>query len=172
MPNPEIILGIRLLILDVDGVMTDGSLVYTLNGEELKIFDAKDGQGMKFWSRAGHAAGIITGRSSPLVERRAAELDIAHVEMGAKIKMPALERVMAAAGVTPAEVAMVGDDLPDVPLIRKVALGIAVADAVDEVKEAADLVTTKPGGKGAVREVVEFILKYQGRWDGVMERYL
>jgi len=171
-PDPETIAKLRFLILDVDGVMTDGSICYTSSGEEMKTFDVKDGAGMKYWARAGHRAGIITGRSSPMVERRAKELDIGFVIMNAKFKLPALEEMLAIAGVEPAEVAMVGDDLPDLPLIRRVGFGVAVADAVDEVKEAAAMVTERKGGRGVVREVVEFILKSQGRWDAIMERYL
>lgn len=171
-PTPESVAGIRFLILDVDGVMTDGSITYTSSGEELKSFNVKDGAGMKYWARAGHAAGIITGRSSPVVLRRAKELDIAFVEMDAKSKLPALEAMLSAADVSLAEVAMIGDDLPDLPLIRRVGLGIAVADAVEEVKDAAAMITHTPGGRGAVREAVEFILKSQERWDGIMERYL
>lgn len=172
LPLQENVLPIRFLILDIDGVMTDGTITYTSSGEELKSFDVKDGQGLKFWERAGYAAGVITGRSSPIVERRARELGIAFVEMGAKFKLPAFEKMIAEAGVRPEEVAMIGDDLPDYPLIIRAGLGVAVADAVEEVKEAAAMVTEKPGGRGAVREVVDFILKSQGRWEAVMERYL
>ncbi len=162
---------IRFLVLDVDGVMTDGKVTYGANGEEFKSFNIKDGQGLKFWSRVGYGAGIITGRTSPIVERRAAELDIAHVVMDAKDKLPEFRKMLAAAGVSPDEVAMIGDDMPDVPLLRHAGLGTAVADAVQEVKEAADIVTNKKGGRGAVRELIEFILKTQGRWTSVLERY-
>ncbi len=171
-PPLEKILPLRFLVLDVDGVMTDGAIVYSSNGEEWKAFNVKDGAGIKYWLRAGHSAGIITGRASPVVLRRAKELDITLVEMNAKQKAPALERMLAAAGVKPEEAAMIGDDLPDLPIFRRVGLAVAVADAVDEVKEAADLVTTRKGGKGAVREVIEYLLKAQDRWGGIMERYL
>lgn len=171
-PAPEILAPIRFLVLDVDGVLTDGSITYDANGGELKTFDVKDGAGLKYWVRAGHAAGIITGRSSPMVLRRAEELDIRLVEMNAKNKAPALERMLAAAGVTLAETAVIGDDLPDLPLIRRAGLGIAVADAVQEVREAAGLVTNNRGGRGAVREAIEYILRVQGRWDGILARYL
>ena len=169
---PGAFASIRFLVLDIDGVMTDGSITYTSAGEELKTFNVKDGAGLKYWTRAGHAAGIITGRSSPMVLRRARELDIELVEMDAKNKLPAFERMLAAAGVAPEETAVVGDDLPDIPLITRAGLGIAVADAVEEVRDAAALVTKTEGGRGAVREVVELILKTQGRWAGIMERYL
>ncbi len=170
--NPEALQAIRFLMLDVDGVMTDGSIIYTNSGEEAKVFDVKDGAGLKYWVRAGHAAGIVTGRGGAMVERRAAELDIAYLEMGALQKLPAFDRILAAAGVRPDEVAMIGDDLPDLPILRRVGFPVAVADAVDEVKDAAALVTERSGGKGAVREVIEYILRAQGRWDGIMERYL
>lgn len=170
--NFEKILPIRFLILDIDGVMTDGSITYTSSGEELKTFNVQDGAGLKYWDRAGHAAGIITGRSSPMVERRAEELGIQYCEMGAKIKLPAFEQMLSRAGVTPEETAMLGDDLPDLPLIRRAGFGLAVRNAVGEVKEAADYITNKTGGQGAVREVIELILKAQGRWDAIMARYL
>lgn len=172
LPPFETLSRIRFLVLDVDGVLTDGSIWYSSSGEELKAFDAKDGAGLKYWRRAGHAAGIVTGRSSPMVLRRAAELDIELVEMNAKIKVPAFERMLEQAGVRPEETAVIGDDLPDYPLIIRSGLGVAVADAVGEVKDAAEYVTEKPGGRGAVREVIELILKAQGRWDAILARYI
>lgn len=175
MINPEIqrkILPIRFLILDVDGVMSDGKIIYGSNGEELKFFDAKDGAGLKYWRRAGHEAGIITGRASPMVMRRAEELDIARVVMGSKAKLPAFEQLLAEAGLFPHEVAVMGDDLMEMPLLARAGLGIAVADAVDEVREAADMVTERKGGHGAIREAIELILKIQGLWPEIMKRYL
>ena len=169
--DAESLARIRFLILDVDGVMTDGSIIYTASGDELKCFNVKDGAGLKYWQRAGHRAGIITGRSSPVVERRAAELGIEFLEMNAKNKLPAYDRMLGQAGVRPEEVAMIGDDLPDYPLIVRSGLGIAVADAVEEVKDAADLVTHTAGGRGAVREVIDLLLKAQGRWDAILQRY-
>lgn len=168
----EKILPIRFLVLDIDGVMTDGSISYASSGEEVKTFNVKDGAGLKYWMRAGHAAGIITGRSSPMVERRAEELGIGYCEMGAKTKLPAFEKMLARAGVSPGETAMIGDDLPDMPLVREAGFGVAVRDAVEELREMADFVTEKEGGRGAVREVVELVLRSQGRWDAIMERYL
>lgn len=168
---PKNIEKIRFLVLDVDGVLTDGSIWYGSSGEEFKGFNVKDGAGLKYWRRAGHAAGIVTGRSSPMVLRRAAELDIREVAMDAKTKLPAFEELLEKAGVTPEETAVVGDDLPDLPLIRRAGLGIAVADAVREVKDAATVITKRKGGRGAVREAIEFILKAQDRWEDIMERY-
>lgn len=172
LPPPEILSNLRLLLMDVDGVLTDGSIIYTSAGEEVKTFNVKDGAGVKYWTRAGHAAGIITGRSSVMVERRASELGIRHLEMGQKAKLPAFEKVLAAAGATPEQTIMIGDDLMDLPLLRRVGFGVAVADAVGDLKDAAHFVTEAKGGKGAVREVVELVLKAQGRWDTIMERYL
>ncbi len=171
-PDQEKLLPLRFLVLDVDGVMTDGSITYASDGGEVKSFNVKDGAGLKYWARAGRRAGIITGRSSPVVARRAEELGIEFLVMDAKNKLPAFEAMLAQAGVRPEEVAMIGDDLPDLPLIRRAGFGVAVADAVDEVREGADWVTAKKGGRGAVREVVELVLKSQGLWDGIMERYL
>lgn len=163
---------IRFMILDVDGVMTDGAIIYTAEGDELKSFDVKDGAGIKYWLRVGHGAGIVTGRSSPAVMRRAKELGIDLVEMNAKNKLPAFRKILEKAGVTPEETVVVGDDLPDYPLVLRAGLGVAVADAVDEVREVADMVTEKRGGHGAVREVVERILKAQNRWQDILARYL
>lgn len=172
LPNVEAIAAIRFLLVDIDGVMTDGSICYSSSGEEIKTFDVKDGTGIKYWIRAGHTAGIVTGRASPMVLRLAEDLGITHVAMNAKQKLPVFADMLQKAGVSPEEVAMIGDDLPDYPLVLRAGLGVAVADAVDEVKDVADLVTKKKGGHGAVREVVEYILKAQGRWDAIMERYL
>lgn len=169
--DPEKIHPIRFLVLDVDGVMTDGVVAYSSSGEELKFFNVKDGAGLKYWTRAGHAAGIITGRTSPVVERRAEELDVKFVQMGAKNKLPVFEAMLAAAGVEPHEVAVIADDLPEIPLMRRAGLAIAVADAVPEVKDAAAVVTKKKGGKGAVREAIELILKEQDKWEGILSRY-
>lgn len=165
------ILNVRFLVLDVDGVMTDGKIGYTANGDEWKAFDSKDGVGIKYWIRAGHRAGIITGRTSPAVERRAEELGVEFVAQNAKIKLPVFMQMLSDAGVTAAETAAMGDDLADIPLIREAGVGIAVADAVEEARDAALWVTEKNGGMGAIREVIETILKAQGRWEGILGRY-
>ncbi len=171
-PSQATLERIRFLILDVDGVMTDGSITYTSSGDEIKTFNCKDGPGIKYWVRSGHAVGIISGRESVMVSRRAKELGIAFLKMNEKLKLPAFESMLAEAGVEPDEVAMIGDDLLDLPILRRVGLPIAVADAVDEVKEVAAWITALPGGRGAVREVTDVILKAQGKWDAVMARYL
>jgi 3-deoxy-D-manno-octulosonate 8-phosphate phosphatase (KDO 8-P phosphatase) len=162
---------IRLLICDVDGVLTDGGIIYGTDGLEIKKFHVRDGSGLKFWIRAGHQAAVLSGRESPVVERRAAELGIRLVEQGAKEKLPALERILAAADCPAAEAAYIGDDLPDLPVFHKVGLRVAVADAVAELRREADLVTRAAGGRGAVRELIELLLKAQGRWSGIMARY-
>lgn len=163
---------IRFLILDVDGVLTNGRIIYGSGGDDVKAFDVKDGAGLKFWRRAGHAAGIISGRSSETIPRRAKELDIELVAMDAKDKLPVFEAMLRQAGVRPEETAVIGDDLMDLPLITRAGLGVAVADAVEELKDAATYVTKKKGGRGAVREAIEAILKSQGRWEAILSRYI
>jgi 3-deoxy-D-manno-octulosonate 8-phosphate phosphatase (KDO 8-P phosphatase) len=162
---------IEMLVLDVDGVLTDGSIVYSDRGEELKAFHVRDGSGLKFWLQLGKRAGIITGRSSPAVARRAQELGLTAVAQGAEDKGVAYDRMMREQGLDTAAVCCVGDDLPDVPLLSRSGLGVAVADACAEAKAAAHHVTTAAGGRGAVREVVELILRSQGRWHEVLARY-
>lgn len=171
LPEMDNISSIRFLLLDVDGVMSDGKIGYTNNGDEIKSYDSKDGVGIKYWLRAGHQAGIITGRTSPTVTRRGEELGISLITMLAKDKLPAAEKMLAEAGVAFSEVVVMGDDLPDIPLIRRAALGVAVGDAVQEVKDAARCVTMNKGGYGAVRETIEAVLKAQNRWQGILDRY-
>ncbi len=163
---------IRLLICDVDGVLTDGRIIFDASGVECKEFHVRDGAGLRYWIRAGHQVALLTGRETAATARRAAELGIVLVEQGATDKLPALARLLAAAGCAASEAAYVGDDLPDLPVMRKVIFAAAPADAADEVRAAADYVTAAPGGAGAVREVVELLLKAQNRWAGIMERYL
>ena len=162
---------IDLLILDVDGVLTDGSIAYTDAGAELKTFHVRDGSGLKLWAKLGKKAGIITGRRSGIVDRRAAELDIASVIQGADNKHAALTQMLASLGMEADRVCAMGDDLPDVPVLRTCGLAVAVADACAEAKEDADYVTRAPGGRGAVREVIELILRAQGRWQEIIARY-
>jgi len=156
----------------VDGVLTDGSLHYTSSGEEMKSFDIQDGLGIKLLQGAGVTVAIVTGRRSPMVERRAAELGIRHLVQGAEDKLEAFEHLLAETGLSAAEAACMGDDLPDVPLLRRCALGITVPDAPEAVKAHAALVTRRRGGRGAVREACELILAAQGRLDQALERYL
>lgn len=170
--DPGVIQPVTALILDVDGVLTNGGIQYASDGQELKTFHVRDGSGIKYWCRAGHQAALLSGRESSMVALRATELGIETVVMGAKDKLPALEGILKNLQVSVQQCAYVGDDLPDIPVLRAVGLGIAVADAAEEVKETALAVTERPGGAGAVREVVEFLLKAQGRWDGILARYL
>jgi 3-deoxy-D-manno-octulosonate 8-phosphate phosphatase (KDO 8-P phosphatase) len=174
LPQKELaayVAAIELLILDVDGVLTDGSVVYAEDLWEIKAFHVRDGSAIKWWRQAGKRVALISGRSSAAVARRAAELGIDHLVQGADAKLPALRTILAATGSRPDQVCAVGDDLPDLPLLRNVGLAAAVADAADEVRQAAHFVTSAPGGRGAVREVVEVLLKGQGRWQPVVERY-
>jgi 3-deoxy-D-manno-octulosonate 8-phosphate phosphatase (KDO 8-P phosphatase) len=156
---------IELLLLDVDGVLTDGSIVYTAEGNEIKRFHVRDGSGLKFWHALGKRSAIISGRRSPAVERRALELGIAPVCQGCAAKLPALEVLLAESGLRPEQVCAIGDDLPDLPVLRHSGLAIAVADACAEVRAAAHYTTRRPGGNGAVRDAIEWLLRLQGLWD-------
>jgi 3-deoxy-D-manno-octulosonate 8-phosphate phosphatase (KDO 8-P phosphatase) len=162
---------IEMLVLDVDGVLTDGRIVYSDGGEELKAFHVRDGSGLKFWMQMGKRVGIITGRSSPVVARRAAELGVTAVIQGAEDKRVAFDRMLREQGLEPAAICCMGDDLPDVPLLRRSGLAVAVADACADARAAAHHVTIASGGRGAVRELVEWILQAQGRWHEVVARY-
>jgi 3-deoxy-D-manno-octulosonate 8-phosphate phosphatase (KDO 8-P phosphatase) len=162
---------ISLLLLDVDGVLTDGSVLYADDGAELKRFHVRDGSGLKFWRETGNRAAIVSGRSSAAVERRARELGIAPVLQGRSDKGAALDELLADLKVDPERVCAIGDDLPDRPVLRRVGLAVAVADACAEVREAAHYVTTAPGGRGAVRETIEWLLKLRGEWATVVARY-
>ncbi|OGI03080.1 MAG: hypothetical protein A2104_06330 [Candidatus Melainabacteria bacterium GWF2_32_7] len=149
---------IKLIAFDVDGVLTDGSITYTDKGEEIKTFDAKDGHGMASLRVNGFITAIITARSTPIVEKRAKDLDVVHVYQGAKRKIVALEELINIYKLDFSEIAYVGDDMPDVCILEKVGLACCPADAVDEVKNLCHFISTKPGGKGAVREVSDFII--------------
>ena len=162
---------IDLLVLDVDGVMTDGKVILTPAGEEIKEFHARDGAGIKYWRRVGKKVAIITGRGSPVIAARAKELEVDAFRINAKAKLPAYREVLAELGVTPDRTAVMGDDLPDLPLLRRCAFPVAVADAVSELRAAAAYVTQACGGQGAVREVIELILKNTGDWQTILSRY-
>jgi 3-deoxy-D-manno-octulosonate 8-phosphate phosphatase (KDO 8-P phosphatase) len=163
---------IKLLLMDCDGVLTDGRLWLMADGDEQKAFHARDGQGISLCHHAGLKTGIITGRTSSAVERRAQDLKMSYVRQEAKDKIKALDEILALAGVSANECAFIGDDVADIPVMQRVALAIAVADAVPETKQAAHYVTELKGGHGAVREVCDLILKAQGKWDEVMSRFL
>ena len=163
---------VKLLLLDCDGVLTDGRITPSEGGEELKSFHTRDGHGLVLLHHAGLRSGIISGRTSRLVELRAADLGVTFVRQGALDKIEVFKSLLAEAGVSPEQVAYVGDDVVDIPLMRRCALGVAVADATPDTLEAAHYVTSLHGGSGAVREVCELILKAQGRWEELMKRYL
>ena len=162
---------IKLLLMDCDGVLTDGRIWLTDDGMDQKSFNTHDGLGLALLHRAGLRSGVISGRTSRGLERRAGELEIQFVRQGDPNKVAAFEEILRAAGVGENEVAFVGDDLTDIPLMLRVHLAVAVADAVEEVKSVAHFVTRRDGGRGAVREVVELILKAQGRWSDLVEHY-
>ena len=162
---------VRLLVLDVDGVLTDGRIVYTDAGDELKRFHVRDGTGLAVWRGLGLKAAVISGRTSKAVERRAAELGLAPVLLGRNDKAVALAEVFAYHGVRADEACGVGDDLQDLPVLRACGVAVAVADAVGEVRAAADYTTLTKGGAGAVREVIEWLLTLRGEWAGVAETY-
>jgi 3-deoxy-D-manno-octulosonate 8-phosphate phosphatase (KDO 8-P phosphatase) len=163
---------IKLLVLDVDGVLTDGTMVVNADGSESKFFNALDGHGIRLWRRAGLKVAFITGRHTEATRHRAEQLEAEYVFQDCHYKLPVLKKLLQELSLSPREVACIGDDLPDLPMIRYVGFGAAVANAVDEVKQHAELVTTHPGGHGAVREVVEYILKNAGKWQQLMKRYL
>ena len=162
---------IKLLLLDVDGVMTDGRIIYDNDGGETKAFDVKDGHGLKLVQRAGIQVGIITGRRSEVVARRATELGIELVYQGIKDKSLPFKEILERLSLTPAEVAYVGDDIVDLPVMRQVGFAATVADAMDDVKPFAHMIAERPGGRGAVREICDFLLKESGRWDSVTSHY-
>lgn len=163
---------IKMLILDVDGVLTDGSVFINPDGTESKKFNLLDGHGIKMWHRAGFKVALISGRASDATTVRAKQLKIEYVFQGCKKKLPVFEQLLEETKLTAEQVAYIGDDLLDIPLVTRAGLGVAVANAVAELKQKADMTTTVPGGSGAVREVIEYILKNTQKWQELMERYL
>jgi 3-deoxy-D-manno-octulosonate 8-phosphate phosphatase (KDO 8-P phosphatase) len=163
---------IQLLILDVDGVLTDGGIIRDDAGQQIKRFHVRDGAGIVLWRRLGKDVAIITGKESDVVSHRAQELGIEHLYQNIGNKLEAYDQLKEELGVNDAQIAYVGDDLPDLPVMRRVAVPIAVADAVEEVRAVAKYVTKYPGGYGAVRDAIEFLCKEMGIWQQVMDRYL
>ncbi len=165
---------IRLAVFDVDGVLTDGKLYFLPDGSEFKTFNTLDGHGIKMLMQAGIQTAIITGRSSPVVERRAKNLGIQHLFQGREDKFIALQELLSSLSDAPTleQVAYLGDDLPDLPAIRRVGLGMAVASADRFVRQHAHGITTAAGGAGAAREFCEIILSAQGKLDALQEHYL
>jgi 3-deoxy-D-manno-octulosonate 8-phosphate phosphatase (KDO 8-P phosphatase) len=172
---------IKLFLMDVDGTLTDGGVCLigstSANGEtssvtEMKVFSAQDGQGLSLAHTMGIRTGFITGRSSPAVQKRADELKVDYVYLGQKKKTQAFEECLTKAAVTEDEVAYLGDDLPDIPLAQRSGLAVCVGDGVPELAAVCHFITRKPGGRGAAREVVELILKAQGRWEEAIPQAL
>jgi 3-deoxy-D-manno-octulosonate 8-phosphate phosphatase (KDO 8-P phosphatase) len=162
---------IELILSDVDGVLTDGGILFDDDAVESKRFHVRDGMGIKLWRSAGYRFGIITGRSSRVVANRAGELNVDLLRQGVKDKRIELQNVLRELGVDPRNTCFIGDDLPDLPAMLNVGLAVAVADAADDVRQRADYVTQLPGGSGAVRETIETILKCQARWNQLIEEY-
>ncbi len=163
---------IKILVMDVDGVMTDGRIILGTGNSELKFFDARDGVGIKYLQRVGIDVAIITGRESEVVKMRAEELGINLIYQNAKMKIEAYQDLKKKTGFEDKQIAYIGDDLPDIPVMKKVGFAVAVANCSDETKEAAHYVTKNQGGKGAIREVTDLIIKLQQKWGKIMERYL
>jgi 3-deoxy-D-manno-octulosonate 8-phosphate phosphatase (KDO 8-P phosphatase) len=162
---------IRLLVLDVDGVMTDGRIIMDDAGREIKNFDVRDGHGIKVLMRYGIDVIIVTGRRSTVVEHRARDLGISEVHQGVTNKVEISDAILRNRSLNYEQIAFVGDDIVDIPLLRRVGFSAAVADALEDVQKCADYVTVRKGGRGAVREVCEVILKAKGEWTDVARRY-
>ena len=165
----EIASEVKLLLLDVDGVLTDGKLFFSNSGEEMKAFNSLDGHGIRMLMENGIQVGIITGRTSELLSKRAEELGIELLYQGQTVKVDALREVLEKTDCSPEEVAYMGDDFPDLPVMRIVGLGVAVASAHPDVAARADMITERGGGNGAVREVTDFILQAQNKYDEYLD---
>ena len=163
---------IKLLILDVDGVLTDGSIAVGDNGELFKTFNVRDGLGITLAQKYGIKTAIITGRESKMLAYRAKELKISSFYQNKKDKIPAYKELLAKYELTPEEVAYIGDDLFDLAVMKSVGFPATVADATEEAKAVSILISDFAGGKGAVRQIIEFILKAQGKWQTILENYL
>ena len=163
---------IQLLVMDVDGVLTDGTILINADGSESKTFNLLDGHGIRMWRRAGLKIALLSGRHTKATQHRAVQVEADYCLQDCHEKLPELKKLLEQIGLEARQVAYIGDDLLDLPAIHYVGFGVAVANAVDEVKEFADYITTCSGGKGAVREVIELILKNAGKWGELMKRYL
>lgn len=161
---------VQLVLLDVDGVLTAGEIIYDDIGRQIKIFNVKDGIGIRLLKEAGIGVGIITGRTDQALRHRCENLGIDMIFDGVFQKDKALQKISASTGIDSAAMAFVGDDLPDLPVMKQVGLAVAVGDAHEIVRRQAHVVTQAPGGRGAVREISEAILKAQGKWNDLIER--
>ena len=162
---------IKLILSDVDGVLTDGSITYNNQGIETKTFHVRDGMGINLWQRAGHQFGIITARSSHIVKLRASELGVEIVRQGSSDKLAVATQVLSELELNISEVCYVGDDLTDISLLSHVGLAASVSDGAVDVRNQAHIVTKSAGGKGAIRELIETIVKSQKRWNEVVRSY-
>ena len=162
---------IKLLVIDVDGVLTDGRIIFAEYGDELKAFDVQDGAGLVFWNRVGLKSAIISGRTSRTVKRRAKEMRVDVLAQGCLVKLPTYEHLLRRFRLSHEEACAIGDDLMELPILRRAGFAVAVPNAVDEVKRACHYVTQRSGGRGAVREVIDLILRANGLWESVMQRY-
>lgn len=162
---------IELILSDVDGVLTNGGILFDNQGIEMKQFHVRDGLGIRLWERAGYRFGILTARSSHIVKVRAAELGISIVRQGFEEKWPVAESVLSELGLSVSALCYIGDDLGDLPVIRRAGLGVTVADGVEETRAVANYVTAARGGTGAVREIIELVLKAKGMWEEIVARY-
>ncbi|MBI9018530.1 MAG: HAD-IIIA family hydrolase [Phycisphaerae bacterium] len=165
-------LNIKMLVMDVDGVLTDGGIIYDSCGNESKRFNVHDGAWLKIWQRLGLQTAVITGRQSVAVDRRMTELGIDFVYQNAKVKIGVFENLVKESGINPQEMAYIGDDVMDLPVLRRVGYAVTVPDAIDEVKSHCDYITKKTGGSGAVGELIVSMIKAMGMFDKAMERYL
>jgi 3-deoxy-D-manno-octulosonate 8-phosphate phosphatase (KDO 8-P phosphatase) len=163
--------GIELLVLDVDGVLTDGGIIYSDQGTELKRFHVRDGSAIKMWHQQHKATAFLTGRTSRAVELRAAELGVTQVVQGARDKLAGFRQILLQTGMKPQQACCIGDDLPDLPVLANCGLAVAVADACAEVALQAHFVTRLAGGMGAVRETIELLLRAQDCWEGIVEEF-
>lgn len=170
MVSPQMCRRLKLILLDVDGVLTDGSIWIADGGVEIKRFHVRDGAAIKWWQNAGGKVGIVSGRKCRAVEVRAKELGIPIICQGIREKLPVVQQILDKLSLQFDEVCYIGDDLPDLPVIRRAGCGVTVADAPLEVQAAADYITTAAGGHGAVRETIELILKSQGEWETLFRR--
>ncbi len=162
---------IKILVLDVDGVLTNGQIVLDHQGEETKVFNVLDGFGMVLFRRCGHKTAIISARSAKAVTSRATDLEVDRIYQDANPKLDAYQSLLKEFNLKDEEVCFMGDDLPDLPLLKRVGFAVSVPNATQDIKKAAHYITKHRGGDGAVREVIELILKAQGKWKEVLERY-
>ena len=162
---------VTLLVLDVDGVLTDGRIIYDEFGDELKHFDVQDGAGLVLWQRAGLRSAIISARKSKLVKRRAKEMRIDVLAQNAADKLQVYEGLLTRFRLPQEQVCAMGDDVMDLPMLHRAGLAIAVPNAIEDVKTASHYITHRPGGRGAVREVIDLILKAKGLWEGIVKSY-